>query len=266
MESTNDIFIMIISISVVLLLLIVFIVSFLFIYQKRQLRHQLEIETVKEQVSQEILKAQLEIKEQTLTNIAEDIHDNVGQVLSLVVLTLSAVDTDDKESANQKIENTMKLVEKAVADLRNLSKKMDAENIISGGLLPVIKMELDMISKTGFYHTNFQYAGIERRIDTEKELILYRVVQECLNNIIKHAKANRININLRYEPLAFCMEITDNGTGFDQTAVAGKEIGKKGAGLNNMKRRIGLIGGEFEIRTAAGKGTDIIISIPYTAA
>lgn len=178
MESnSNDIFIMIISVTIVLLILVVFIVSFLLIYQNRQLKHRVEMETVKEKFSNELLQTQLEIKEQTLKNISEEIHDNVGQVLSLVVLNLSSMEIDEHSAASVKLENSTRLVEKAVADLRNLSKTMDAERITSAGLVPIIQFELELIEKTGVYKTEFTNTGEERRLDGQKELILYRIIQ-----------------------------------------------------------------------------------------
>ena len=265
MESnSNDIFIMIISVTIVLLILVVFIVSFLLIYQNRQLKHRVEMETVKEKFSNELLQTQLEIKEQTLKNISEEIHDNVGQVLSLVVLNLSSMEIDEHSAASVKLENSTRLVEKAVADLRNLSKTMDAERITSAGLVPIIQFELELIEKTGVYKTEFTNTGEERRLDGQKELILYRIIQEALNNIIKHAKASHINITLAFQPEQICIEITDDGLGFDTVKSLNEHIGKRGAGLSNIKRRMMLIGGFAEIRSSSA-GTTVSVSLPCSS-
>jgi two-component system NarL family sensor kinase len=127
METNYDIYVMIIGVTVVLLILICFIVSFLFIYKNRQVRHQMEVKGIQEKYNQEILKTQLEIKEQTLKNISEEIHDNVGQVLSLAVVNLSAIDFNDVSKAESRVESISVLVKKAVSDLRNLSKTLDNE-------------------------------------------------------------------------------------------------------------------------------------------
>jgi two-component system NarL family sensor kinase len=259
----NDIYIMIITVTVVLLILLIFIVSFLFIYKNRQMRHQTEIESVKEKYTQEMLKTELEIKEQTLKNISEEIHDNVGQVLSLAVLNLSAMDFSDSTKAEAKAEHITGLVEKAIIDLRNLSKTLDAENIADLGLSAIIRFELDLLEKTGIYNTSFRVSGEEKRLGAHKELVLYRIIQESLNNIIKHAKATSINIVLDFGK-ELSVEIADNGVGFDVDDNGIRSIYKNGAGIKNMKKRAGLIGLAISIRSAPSCGTTISLSIPVT--
>ena len=261
-SNENDIYVMIITVTVVLLILLIFIVSFLFIYKNRQVRHLLEIESMKKRYAQEILKTELEIKEQTLKNISEEIHDNVGQVLSLAVLNLSAIEFTDTGKASAKVEKTTRLVEKAIGDLRNLSKTLDAENISSLGLVAIIKSELDQLDKTGVYHTVFNCSGDERRLNGHEELILYRIIQESLNNIIKHAKANSIIVNLSFLPEKTTIDIADNGTGFNDRPGIKDRIYENGSGLKNMKKRAGLIGAELMISSKTGAGTTISISLP----
>ncbi len=263
MGSNNDIFVMIISVTVVLLILLAFIVSFLFIYKHRQVRHKAEMDTVKEQYNQEILKTQLEIKEQTLKNISEEIHDNVGQVLSLVILSLSAIELSDQAKAAGKIENSIKLVEKVVKDLRNLSKTMDAENIADLGLAAIVRFELELLEKTNVYNTSFKLLGLEKRLNVSREVVLYRIIQESLNNIIKHAKARNIGVAMNFSETSLGIEITDDGQGFDVTDTGEKNIHKIGAGIKNMKKRANLIGGNFDIRSIPFAGTTITITIPY---
>lgn len=261
-STENDIYVMIITVTAVLLILLIFIVSFLFIYKNRQVKHLLEIESMKKRYTQEILKSELEIKEQTLKKISEEIHDNVGQVLSLAVLNLSAIEPSDTAKTSVKVEKTTKLVEKAISDLRHLSKTLDAENITSLGLTAIIKSELDLLEKTGMYHTALNVSGEERRLNGHEELILYRIIQESLNNIIKHARAKRIAVSLAFLPQKINIDISDNGVGFSDIPGMKNNIYETGAGLKNMKKRAGLIGADFSISSKAGSGTNINISLP----
>lgn len=263
MGSNNDIYVMIISVTVVLLILVIFIISFLFIYKNKQARHRIEMESVKEKYNQEILKTQLEIKEQTLKNISEEIHDNVGQVLSLVVLNLSAIELNDTAKAATKIENTTRLVEKAVSDLRNLSKTLDADNIAHAGLPAVIKFELDLLEKTGIYKVAMKLSGTEKRLDGSKEIVLYRIIQESLNNIIKHARATCIHIHLNFLDKQLQVEITDNGKGFDMKDAMEKSIFRSGAGIKNMTKRANLVGGSLTIKSVPSEGTTVSMLIPF---
>ncbi|MEP7264237.1 MAG: sensor histidine kinase [Bacteroidota bacterium] len=262
-STDNDIYIMIITVTVVLLLLLIFIVSFLFIYRSRQVRHLLEIESVREKYMQEILKTELEIKEQTMKNISEEIHDNVGQILSLVVLNLSQIDPNDSDAA-VKIERGTRLVQKAIGDLRNLSKTLNSDNIASLGLMAIIKSELEMLEKTGRYKTALTLSGEEKRVDGNKELVLYRIIQESLNNIIKHARAQCINVFLGFDNNKLLLEISDDGTGFDINNIETKSIYKNGSGINNMKKRAGLIGLSFSIKSTSAEGTTISMTMPLT--
>ena len=262
MGSTDkDIYITIITVIIVLLILLIFIVSFLFIYKSRQVRHQTEMESVTEKYTQEILKTELEIKEQTLKKIAEEIHDNVGQVLSLAVLNLSAIEFDNPQNID-KIESITQLVQKAVSDLRDLSKTLDAEDITTLGLTSFIKFEMDLLEKSGVYKTNLEYSGQEIRLNGHKELIIYRIIQESLNNIVKHAYARCITVALHFCTDMLAVSITDDGIGFDIDTISSTDIHSTGAGLRNMKKRATLIGASITITSFPKKGTDISLIIP----
>ena len=263
MGSKNDIFLTIISVSLVLVILLVFIISFLFRYKNRQQVHRREMESAQEKYNREILQTQLEIKEQTMKNIAEEIHDNVGQLLSLVVVSLSGIEVNDAGKATEKIEHSIGIVEKAVGDLRNLSKSLDPANVTNLGLAVLVKFELDQLEKTGVYKTVFNVSGKERRLNKGSELVVYRIIQESLNNIMKHAKATTISISLAFSGENVLVEITDNGKGFNVEEASGRTINKSGAGLRNMKNRTNLIGGTFDIRTVAQQGTTIAMLIPF---
>ena len=262
-ESSNDIYVMVISVTLVLLLLLIFIVSFLFIYKNRQMRHRLEMESVKEKYNEEILKTQLEIKEQTMKNISEEIHDNVGQVLSLVVLNLSAMDLGDAERAAIKIEHTTRLVQKAIADLRNLSKTLDSDNVADAGLASIIQFELELLEKTGIYTTSFKISGTEKKLGMHEELVLYRIIQESLNNIIKHAKAGSVEVEMDFSDEQLHIEIRDNGTGFNAPVNGSHTIAATGAGIKNMTRRAHLIGGNLIVKSVPSSGTIVSMTVPY---
>lgn len=262
MESSKEVTIIIVAGTVVLIILILFIIIFLMMYKNRQMRHQIEMEAAQERFNQEILKTQLEIQEQTLKNLSEEIHDNVGQVLSLAVMNLSAIDVTDSAKAAAKIENTTTLVQKAVSDLRNLSKTMDPDNITAAGLAAMIKFELDLVEKTGLYKTSFICSGAEKSLGSQRDIILYRMVQETLNNIIKHAKANFIIIALNFKSAEIQLEIADNGIGFNMDLPGNAALANSGAGLKNIKRRTEMLGGIVEVKSIPGSGTNLFFTIP----
>src|SRR5687767_7853237 len=176
--------------SLVFLLLGFFLVSFVVFHNRKQKKNKKE----KHQLEQELLRTQLEIQEQTLQTISQEIHDNIGQALSLVKLNLNTIDIGNESELLGKISDSLTLVSKAIQDLRDISKSLNTDNIVSIGLIRAIEYELEMIRKAGFLIKK-EVRGTIRKMDPQKELILFRIIQETLNNIIKHADAKSITIN-----------------------------------------------------------------------
>ena len=263
-NNSSDIVVIIVSAAVALLLLLVFVISFLFIYKNRQVRSEAELKGLTERYDREILQTQLEIREQTLKNISEEIHDNMGQVLSLVVLHLSAVELNDAGSATSRILRSTELVQQVIADLRNLSKTLDAENMLRVGLREMIAYELELIEKTGRFRTVFSGDGQEVRLDASRETVVYRIVQESLNNIIKHAQATELGITMCFTEASLVISIADNGVGFDAGNGVMSSLRKNGSGLKNMRNRAKLIGGELEVRSERLAGTTIVLTVPIS--
>jgi two-component system NarL family sensor kinase len=255
----SDIFVMIVGVTVVLLILIVFIISILFIYKNRQVRHLSEMKSVEEKFAREILQTELEIKEQTLRNISEEIHDNVGQVLSVAVLQLSAIDAE-KPANSKKIEEVTDIIQKALRDLRNLSKTLDADTIAALGLVSIIRFEMEFINRTGFFKTQLTVCGTEIRLSSHRELIVYRIIQESLNNIIKHAKASAITVKVIFADENVTVEIGDDGIGFDIDQLNAPKSNKSGAGIRNMKKRALLINADLKLTSSPNSGTSVAIT------
>jgi two-component system, NarL family, sensor kinase len=248
--------------SIFLLFIVSGIVILILAYQKKQQQYFREKEQLKTIFEKEILKSQLEIQEQTLKNISQEIHDNIGQVLSLAKLNLATTDINQPDVVQQKIEDSKTLVGKAIQDLRDLSKSLNTDYVADMGLARAIEYEMEMIKKTGSFETVFEISGTVRKLETQKELILFRIVQEVLNNIIRHSKAKLINIKLNYMPFIFSIRISDNGDGFDLSLL--RENSKFGLGIRNMNNRAQLVGAQFEITSTLEIGTVVNISLPLS--
>jgi signal transduction histidine kinase len=241
-----------------------FIVIFLLFHKHRHNKQLIETQNLKSQFEQTLLQSQLEIQEQTLQNISQEIHDNIGQVLSLTKLNLGTMDIDKPDQLQQKIEDSKKLVGKAIQDLRDLSKSLNTDYVSAMGLTEAINYELEMIRKSGAYTTTLQTEGPPVKLEAQKELIIFRIIQEIINNIIKHARANTILILLTYEPEIFSVTVNDNGTGFDLTPLNAGGNSKFGLGLRNMHKRARLIGAQFSIASTLGAGTTVTLVLPCT--
>ncbi|MES1159899.1 MAG: ATP-binding protein, partial [Bacteroidota bacterium] len=128
------------------------------------------------------------------------------------------------------------------------------------GLVKAIEYELEMIKKSGAYETVFLLEGSSYPLDKQDELILYRIIQETLNNILKHAASQKIIIHLRYRPEELTLSIIDNGKGFDLTLIT--DNSSFGLGIKNMHNRARLIGAGFQISSTLEEGTSVTISVP----
>ena len=218
---------------------------------------------MKNTYQQEILKAQLEMKEKTLYTVSQEIHDNIGQMLSLAKLNLNTLTFDNFSTAKQKITTTKDLIGKAIQDLRDLSKTLNSDYVSRKNLSDSLQFELNFIGKTGLYETELQVFGKEQPFDPEQQLIIFRIAQEILNNIIKHAQAQHIFIKLEYLTDKMILSISDDGNGFDISTLYDTHSQNKGAGIYNMYHRAKLIGAELAIDSSLGKGTFIQLSVPF---
>lgn len=257
MPEKEESIIQIVAVGTLLLLLVgSFIISFLFLYGKRQKKHQIEKLAMQNNFQQELLRTQLEIQEQTLKNISQEIHDNIGQTLSLAKLNLNTMDVE-KATTVDKIHTTKELVGKAIHDLRDLSRSLNTDSILSAGLVKAIEIELGIIEKAGVFEIRFSVSGKPIRIDPKKELILFRIIQEAINNIIKHSNASLIKVDLDFRESGLEIIIADNGRGFAFSEQS------DGSGLRNMNSRAQLIGGSLEVNSSTN-GTTIILNVPIT--
>lgn len=246
--------------------LFIFFAFFLFYRNVMRKRNEMFLneQKMKNEFQQTLLQTQLEIQEQTLKTISEEIHDNVGQVLSLAKLNLNTMDISKTAQLQGKIDSALAQVSKAINDLRDLSKSFNTDNISAIGLVRAVEYELDMIKKTGLHKTGFNVEGKIKRLEPQKELILFRIVQETLHNIIKHAGASSIWISARYTENDLELEIKDNGKGFD-TAAAGDQDTGSGLGIRNMNNRARLIGAEFNLSSIKDEGTSVAIVLPFVS-
>jgi two-component system NarL family sensor kinase len=208
--------------------------------------------------NQQLLQSQIEMQEQTFNTISREIHDNVGQILSLAKVQLNIMEQGD--ILNRPLLADLKdSVGKAMLDLRDIAKSLNTDRIKLSSLSEMTNHELQRIGRLGTIKTFFSTAGKEQNIGEQKKLIVFRMIQESLQNIIKHAGAKTIEVAFWYNEQTFKCKIKDDGAGFDSNLVNSKE----GLGLQNMISRAALIGGQSSIETEINKGSTITIILPY---
>ncbi|HJP63235.1 MAG TPA: sensor histidine kinase [Mucilaginibacter sp.] len=256
MDSENIRFI-VLSAAFLFALVAGFIVYFVILYQKKQLKNKKEQEEREAFYRQELLKTQIEIQEQTFEHVSKEIHDNITQVLSFVKLTMGTLGNTLDDVKKAKMNESREFIAQAITDLRDLSKSMSFEHISAIGLAKTIEKEVERINKSGLVTTVFLTDGQPYSLGEQRELVLFRILQEALNNALKHAKAKHFKINLQYQHDLFTLTIEDDGAGFSP----GLLNNKSGSGLRNMGNRAALIGGNATIDSAPGEGCRIKVSL-----
>jgi len=258
MQETNQEVIVTIIATVVLLILIGVIMLVLAItYHNNKKRHAAEKDRLQSNFRQELLKAQLEIQEQTFTHVSQEIHDNIGQVLSFVKLSLGTAALLSDVEKDERIAESKELVAKAITDLRDLSKSLSFDSFSARGFIPSIKAEIERINKSKLVQAIFKIEGTPNSPGEQTELVLFRILQETINNTLKHANAECLNITLHYTADLLTLTIADNGSGFDKD----EAMSRNGSGLRNIRNRANLIGATVEVKSAVGSGSEIKVSL-----
>jgi signal transduction histidine kinase len=238
------------------------LIFFLFLDQRKRFRHQEEVSRMKEAFNQALWESKLEIQEQTLDHISKELHANVGHLVSLININLSTILPQSSSDMKESILETKSLAKQLLADLRALSASLNTDHIREIGFARALENEVGRLEKTKRYKVDFSVTGDPYRISPEHEIILFRLSQEVLNNIVKYAKAGSVTTKVEYFPEKMCLEISDNGIGFDVKEVEKQSAVKVSTGFLNMRKRARLINGAIDINSEPGKGTRVSITIP----
>lgn len=221
--------------------------------------HPGEDDMVRTDFQKALLKTQLEIQEQTFQTISQEIHDNIGQALTLIKINLTLINVEKSETAKKQVQETRSLVTKVIQDIRALSKILNTDFIKEIGLVNAMQQQLGLIKKTGLYKTSFTVEGSQSKFELDRELVLFRVFQELINNVVKHAEATKIAVSISYQQEKLTITIKDNGKGLDKQHL--KLSNAKGMGLRNVQNRIKLINGKIDFYSQPQKGTTVVIEL-----
>jgi len=252
---------LVVYVTIVFLIAPIFIVVYIFLYNQRKKRHIEEKAQMQLTFASELTKAQLEVQEQTMQTIGADLHDNIGQLLSLTSLTLNSIELDNLDKARQKINDSIDLTLRSIKEMRLLGHLLQGDQLVALGLSEAIRQEINWMERSGKYEIVYlAEEEIPANNNPDKDLIVFRILQEIFNNIIKHAAATTITVKLDYSEGLLRLLVDDNGVGF---AADDLPVAKHGMGLQNIQKRAGIIGGKADINSNPGEGTQITIFIPY---
>ncbi|CAN5387673.1 ATP-binding protein [soil metagenome] len=205
-------------------------------------------------------KAIIEAEERERMRIAQELHDGIGQQLSAVKLNLSSLQSNLKPENDQQrlmMENALSLIDDSVREVRSVSHSMMPNALLKSGLALAVREFLNRISHTDKLKIELEINGLNERLESTMESILFRVLQEIVNNIIKHSQATVVNIQIIRHEEELTLMVEDNGVGFDIS-----KLTNTGIGLTNIQSRINYLNGIVNFDSQLGKGTTVSIEIP----
>lgn len=242
--------------SVIFLVLTGIVVFVLLFYQKKRFQHRQQYLQLQSSIQQELLKTQLESQESAFRQIGEELHDNVGQLLSSTKILLAITERSLREVPDT-LHTASETLAKAIKDLRALSKSLNREWLEKFNLIENLRMEADRINTARMVHVGLDSTVPALPLRPESQVMLFRIIQEAMQNAIKHAEAATINIVISTQDQRIDVRIADNGRG-----LPGPETRPQGLGLINMEHRTRLLGGDIRWESAPGQGTQVAITLP----
>lgn len=239
--------------SATLMLIVIFFFLLFVQYNRKKNDHIREKEALQRTYEKALLQSQLEIQEATFNQISGEIHDNIGQALSLVRLQLNTLGAGANEA---KVNSADELLGKAIGDLRSLSHSLNTKYLVETGLANVIQQQLAYLERSGRFKTSFKDNSDGMEIAEEKSIFLLRMIQEIINNILKHAAATEVSVAISGEKGQYSIAVSDNGIGFQQNEKQGK-----GIGITGLHKRAELIGATIQFNSIPQKGTTVFINL-----
>ncbi|MCE5347148.1 MAG: histidine kinase [Bacteroidales bacterium] len=207
-----------------------------------------------------VINAITNTEENERKRFAKDLHDGLGPILSTVKMSLSALAERIKDPAGTVIlNNTNHLINEAISTIKDISNNLSPHILTNFGLASAINTFATKINQTKAIEIDFKSNMEDKRLENEKEVVIYRAVCELINNSILHSGASRIEIELNKHEKFVTLQFYDNGRGFDTSSLSREDL--KGMGLSNIETRVRSVDGVFILESTPGKGTSALIKM-----
>lgn len=241
------------------ILFIVAIISYAWQYKRKKREHTIAIQSQQDIHQKELLAIQLEMQQKTMQEIGREIHDNIGQKLTLASLYIQNLLYESKKpESNESIENISSIINDSLTDLRQLSKTLTDDAIATKSLVSLLQAECQKVNKLKKCKFSYDEEIQNIEINYHTKSMILRIFQEFMQNTLKHAQCESIKLNLKHNAPFIIIELSDDGKGFDVS-----KINSLGSGLKNMKKRTETIGGQFKLESN-NSGTNLTIILPLS--
>jgi signal transduction histidine kinase len=208
----------------------------------------------------------LHVQEAERQRISRELHDEVGQALMAIHMNLALLERNGAADAHllkRKIADTQGVLQETMRTVHGFARELRPAMLDELGLLPALRSYLRVFAERTGVRARFRGAPEAEALDSEQKTIVFRIAQESLTNVAKHAHASRVGVTLEKRPGAVRVQIKDNGKAFPVEEQL-SATGKKHLGLLGMQERVRLVNGRFAVRSAPGKGTTVCVEIPLT--
>jgi two-component system, NarL family, sensor kinase len=262
MQPDSNQFLLIFAIATVAMLVLAgAIVIFVVFYQKRMLQEQFKRQALEFDYQQKMMQAELESQESERRKLAADLHDSIGGMLSTIRVGIS---TMARALPNpQAIDETKKMLDDTISSVRRISRDLMPSTLEKFGLTYAIKELCERFEQTAKITISFTENGEIPKLDSQRELMIFRIAQELLNNAVKHSQATQIDLSTSMGD-SLVLVVEDNGVGFDADFFRNDTAGNKGLGLYSIENRARLLGGEVTFERGRTKGSKTILIAPVS--
>ena len=253
----KEIQLLVISLGIVFLTLLVILLVIFFYFLKKKNSYLVEKMESELYFQSELIKTRIEIKDQTLSEISKELHDNIGQIVSVGIMQLNMyLDSGHPVQANE-LNDLKGILAKSLDEIRILSRIINKDNLLQSNFIEAIQQDLERIKKLKNIQYHYNFTGEIPKISQEHDLFIYRIFQEALHNSLKHSHSDLFEVNIKTSNTIFRLEIKDFGIGYDVNQI------NSGLGLSNMKLRAKLIGATLNMQSDSS-GTTVTLQYPLT--
>lgn len=249
MDEKEIIIIAAIAIPVTLVIIVIVMFS---VFARRKNRLLQQQEDAKKDFERELAESQIEIREETLRNISWELHDNIGQLM-----TLAKIQVQMAQERPEMMVEASETIGTGIDELRALSKLINPEALKSLSLKEAVGLEIDRFNRLKFIAAQLTINGTVVPIEANTQIILFRILQEFFSNTIKHSKASSLNVVLNYSENELAITAEDDGVGFEKNDTF------LGIGLKNMTTRAKLINSTLTINSAKNEGTALHLKYKF---
>ena len=233
--------------------LLLFVIWFFIAFQNRKNKLLVKQIEAEKRYERELATSQLEIQEQTFKNIGWELHDNVGQLLSVLSIQLNMMLLKAPRTIQKQLKDTSDVLGNTIQEVRNLSKTLNNEVVNKNGLIRSLEIEVERFNRLKYLKASFEVNGKITCISAAHEILIFRIYQEFLANVMKHSKAKNLSVTLNFNANDLEIIAEDNGVGFDTSQKT------ESSGLQTIKGRATLLNAKYSLTSIIDNGTKLVL-------